>query len=191
MDATDKELSEYVRLLFRLGRIVKQDVVAWADTVIATNEHAPGWAIDLAMAGSRNSDELESLLLHVPGQVIDDLPRKMVVCRVRDDWISGRISDEDLINEWYALYPEYPENAESIHAAPVWQYLDEVLVSIYSGDDIAISLGEARAVLANLLEPYARFAPLAQPIGRTIRCTGAAKSGEIPIENQSSPPRDR
>jgi hypothetical protein len=191
MDAKNKELSEYVRLLFRLGRIAKQDVVAWADAVIATNENAPSWAIALAMAGNRNSDELETLLLHVPGQVIDDLPRKMVVCRVRDDWVSGRISDEDLINEWYALYPEYPDNAESMHAAPVWQYLDEVLVSIYSGDDIAISLAAARAVLANLLEPYAHFAPLAQPIGRTNRCTGAAKSSEIPMENQSSPSRDR
>ena len=26
---------------------------------------------------------------------------------------------------------------------------------------------------------------------RTIRCTGAAKSGELPVEGQSSPPGDR
>jgi len=26
---------------------------------------------------------------------------------------------------------------------------------------------------------------------RTIRCTGAAKSGELEVENQSSPPGDR
>jgi hypothetical protein len=26
---------------------------------------------------------------------------------------------------------------------------------------------------------------------RTIRCTGAAKSGELPMANQSSPPGDR
>jgi len=26
---------------------------------------------------------------------------------------------------------------------------------------------------------------------RTSRCTGAAKSGEIEVDNQSSPPRDR
>ncbi len=26
---------------------------------------------------------------------------------------------------------------------------------------------------------------------RTIRCTGAAKSGELPVENQSSPPGER
>ena len=26
---------------------------------------------------------------------------------------------------------------------------------------------------------------------RTIRCTGAAKSGDLAVDNQSSPPRDR
>ena len=32
---------------------------------------------------------------------------------------------------------------------------------------------------------------IAEPTQRTIRCTGAAKSGELPVENQSSPPGDR
>ena len=191
MVATDKDSCEYIRLLFRLGRIDKQGVIEWADSVITNCQDAPLWAIEIAMAGSRYPDELESLLLHVPGDVTNDLPRKMVASCLRDDWISGRMSDEDLIDEWYALYPEYPENRDSMHAAAVWQYLDEVLVSIYSGDDVAISLGEARAELANLLEPYASFAPLAQPIGRTSRCTGAAKSGGFEMDNHSSPPRDR
>ncbi len=33
--------------------------------------------------------------------------------------------------------------------------------------------------------------PIAQIKQRTIRCTGAAKSGELPTENLSSPPDDR
>ena len=33
--------------------------------------------------------------------------------------------------------------------------------------------------------------PLAQIKQRTIRCTGAAKSGVSAMESQSSPPRDR
>ena len=33
--------------------------------------------------------------------------------------------------------------------------------------------------------------PVAQIKQRTIRCTGAAKSGELARENQSSPPGDR
>jgi hypothetical protein len=191
MDATDKDSSEYIRLLFRLGRIDKQGVIEWADTVITNRLDAPLWSIEIAMAGRRYPDELESLLLHVPGYVTNDLPRKMVASRLRDDWISGQISDQDLIDEWYALYPEYPENRDSMHAAAVWQFLDEVLVSIYSGDHVAIGLGEARAELANLLEPYAGYAPLAQPIGRISRSTGAAKSGRLAMDNQSSPPRDR
>ena len=33
--------------------------------------------------------------------------------------------------------------------------------------------------------------PIANIKQRTIRCTGAAKSGELAVENQSSPPGDR
>ena len=33
--------------------------------------------------------------------------------------------------------------------------------------------------------------PIAEPTQRTIRCTGAVKSGELAVENQSSPPGDR
>ena len=33
--------------------------------------------------------------------------------------------------------------------------------------------------------------PIARMKQRTIRCTGAAKSGELAVDNQSSPPRDR
>ncbi len=33
--------------------------------------------------------------------------------------------------------------------------------------------------------------PIAKITQRTIRCTGAAKSGELPIANQASPPSDR
>ena len=32
--------------------------------------------------------------------------------------------------------------------------------------------------------------PIAKIQQRTIRCTGAATSGELPVENQSSPPSD-
>ncbi|MBC8868337.1 MAG: hypothetical protein H8E44_02915 [Planctomycetes bacterium] len=32
---------------------------------------------------------------------------------------------------------------------------------------------------------------IAAPKQRTIRCTGAAKSGDLPVENLSSPPGER
>ena len=33
--------------------------------------------------------------------------------------------------------------------------------------------------------------PIAEPTQRTIRSTGTAKSGELPVENLSSPPGER
>ena len=33
--------------------------------------------------------------------------------------------------------------------------------------------------------------PIAEPTQRTIRCTGATKSSELPVENLSSPPGER
>lgn len=57
-------------------------------------------------------------------------------------------------------------------------------------------LAEAGGTLEGLVAQLQRderrsgreFAP---PIGRTNRCTGAAKSGLSTVENQSSPPGDR
>jgi hypothetical protein len=68
-------------------------------------------------------------------------------------------------------------------------------------------LDELHAARRKLLEDYdgntaaylrdaqARLEASGRPIAhrkqRTIRCTGAAKSSELAVENQSSPPRDR
>ena len=46
-------------------------------------------------------------------------------------------------------------------------------------------------VRAELERAKASGHPVAQIKQRTIRCTGAAKSGEMAVENHSSPPRDR
>jgi len=59
---------------------------------------------------------------------------------------------------------------------------------------ISVEIGPG---LAGLVDRYAtmesRFShpPLTQKDRRTIRCNGAAKSGDLAIENLSSPPADR
>jgi len=58
------------------------------------------------------------------------------------------------------------------------------LLADYNGDTAAY-LRDAQA----RLEASGR--PIAQRKQRTIRCTGAAKSGALAVENQSSPPGDR
>lgn len=58
------------------------------------------------------------------------------------------------------------------------------ILADYNGD-MAAYLREAQA----RLEASGR--PIARREQRTIRCTGAAKSGEMAVENQSSPPGDR
>ena len=58
------------------------------------------------------------------------------------------------------------------------------ILADYNGDTAAY-LRDAQA----RLEASGR--PISHRKQRTIRCTGAAKSGEILVENQSSPPRDR
>jgi hypothetical protein len=58
------------------------------------------------------------------------------------------------------------------------------LLADYNGDTAAY-LRDAQ----QRLEASGR--PIAQRKQRTIRCTGAAKSGETPMEDLSSPPRDR
>jgi len=57
------------------------------------------------------------------------------------------------------------------------------LLADYNGDTAAY-LRDAQA----RLEASGR--PIAQRKQRTIRCTGAAKSGESAMDNQSSPPGD-
>ena len=44
---------------------------------------------------------------------------------------------------------------------------------------------------AGLAQTKASGHPIAKVKQRTIRCTGAAKSGELAVESQSPPPGDR
>jgi len=73
-----------------------------------------------------------------------------------------------------------PRNAilDELHAAR------RKILADYNGD-IAAYLRDAQA----RLEASGR--PIAQRKQRTIRCTAAAKPGEVAVENQSSPPGDR
>ena len=58
------------------------------------------------------------------------------------------------------------------------------ILADYNGDTAAY-LRDAQS----RLEASGR--PISQRKQRTIRCTGAAKSGGLEMDNQSSPPRDR
>ena len=70
------------------------------------------------------------------------------------------------------------EILDEIHAAR------EALLAQHGGDVHAyIEAARKRALASGRL--------VAAPKQRTIRCTGAAKSGEMTVENQSSPPGDR
>jgi len=67
---------------------------------------------------------------------------------------------------------------EELHAAR------RQLLADYAGDTAAYLRGaQAR------LEASGR--PIAHRKQKTIRCTGAVKSGDLPVENLSSPPGDR
>lgn len=69
---------------------------------------------------------------------------------------------------------------------PILDELHEIrrqILAEYDGD-LASYLRDAQT----RLEASGR--PIWQGKQRTIRCTGAAKSGELPVANQSPPPRD-
>lgn len=70
---------------------------------------------------------------------------------------------------------------------PILDELHEIrrqMLAEYHGD-LSAYLRDAQA----RLEASGR--PIAKLKQRTIRCTGAAKSRELAVENQSSPPGDR
>jgi hypothetical protein len=67
---------------------------------------------------------------------------------------------------------------DELHAAR------QKLLANYNGDTAAY-LRDAQT----RLEASGR--PIAHRKQRTIRCTGAAKSGELAVENHASPPGDR
>jgi ethanolamine utilization microcompartment shell protein EutL len=70
------------------------------------------------------------------------------------------------------------EILDEIHAAR------EALLAQHGGDVHAyIEAARKRALASGRL--------IAPPKQRTIRCTRAAKSADLPVENQSSPPGDR
>jgi len=70
---------------------------------------------------------------------------------------------------------------------PILKELHDIRKQILAehGDDLGAYLRAA------LEKTKASGHPVAKIKQRTIRCTGAAKSGGIEVDNQSSPPRDR
>lgn len=154
---TVKDQADFLRLMLAHGRASVLEVIAWVDSLIANSPEAINWQIDLSMSQSAPLDEIVSQLEQVPGSITNDLPRKTMCSVLRKEWLAGRRSDQELAQAWFALYPEYPEDERSRHAAEVWQYLDEVVLSILAGDSVPITLNDAQRKLANLLEPYSQF----------------------------------
>ena len=70
---------------------------------------------------------------------------------------------------------------------PILRELHEVRKQILEehGDDLGAYLR------SELEKTKASGHPVAKLKQRTIRCTGAARSGELAVERQSSPPGDR
>ena len=54
-----------------------------------------------------------------------------------------------------------------------------------AGGDLHRYIAEARK------RALASGRPIAEPTQRTIRCSGAAKPSDLPVENLSSPPAER
>jgi hypothetical protein len=159
---TSKDLAEFHRLMLRLGLTNKAALIAWADYCIASDSQPSPWALELAWSKSRWPDEIEALLRQVFGSVDDDLPRKVVAAVLRREGLARRISDRKLTGLWFVLFSEYPEADIEAHAADIWQYLDEVVISLLNGEDSPTSWDEAREYLRTRLNFYARFEPLAR-----------------------------
>ena len=70
---------------------------------------------------------------------------------------------------------------------PILKELHDIRKQILAehGDDLGAYLR------SELERTKASGHPVAQIKQKTIRCSGAAKSGELPVENLSSPPAER
>jgi hypothetical protein len=62
------EKAEYLRLVLAMGLITPDEVVAWADRLIAALDDPPIQVIDVSLAGSRPAVEIMDLLAAVPGR---------------------------------------------------------------------------------------------------------------------------
>ncbi len=64
---TLKEEADWIHLCFRRGLIGKEEVIAWADSVIEAKEAPHPQVIEIAMAGGRFTDDVLRLLESIPG----------------------------------------------------------------------------------------------------------------------------
>lgn len=160
---TDKDYAEFLRLMFERRRVGIEKVIAWADAIIDTSTESPEWAIELSLGRRLHDYDVIVMLGKVPGVQTNDLPRKLVCAVIREDWQTGRLTDEQFVKEWYSLYPEYPEDGDiASHAQHIWQYLDNVIMCLVDGETVNVTIDEARFQLRNLLEPYGEYLPLAR-----------------------------
>ena len=167
MNPSAKDSAEFLRILYQMRRINRSVIVRWVDQVIHELDVAPTWAIDLSLSREKQRGELLALLSNVPGKTSGDLPRLLAAAKARDDWIGGELSDEELIDAWFFLYPEIPKATHLKTSSTVWQYLDEVFETLLDERRPESELAEARRHLLTLLAPLKNYSRLAREICRT------------------------
>lgn len=62
------EQAEAQRLLLLMGVIDKSEIIAWADSMIASREQVPEWLLDVSLAANQDKWAIEAKLRDVPGE---------------------------------------------------------------------------------------------------------------------------
>jgi len=62
-----RDQAEVLRLLLLMRLANKFQIIAWADSLIETQDQVPNWILDVSLAANRTEDEIELLLRGLPG----------------------------------------------------------------------------------------------------------------------------
>ena len=101
--ATRRSEAEALRIAYGAGLVVKSEVIAWADAVVASEEHPEPLICEIATASHVDPSELHLLLDAVPGAPDPTEVAELLLRSLRVRWQSGAMSVSEVARALYAL----------------------------------------------------------------------------------------
>lgn len=153
-----KEFAEFLRygLITRLCSV--EEVVRWAESVVASEEKPHVSFIDLCVVDDLSPAEVQALLTHVPGDAASDIPVGLLLGRAHRLHSTEEIQPDDLLMRLYrgALISSqsrvpFPER---VYHQLAWLE-DELSLA---QDEVCGNMEEFDKHLAEFLEPWGKDA---------------------------------
>ncbi len=153
----EKDLSKFALLGLKYNLLRLEQIVTWADGIIAERDNPPNWAIELAMVC--NHEEACSILRWIPGNAEADSAINLVGGLLRRRWISNSLTWHDVTQfVWSLLYGKFANGNDLPFIRFEAGYT--LLIAEEEFEQNQISDADMTALVDEILMPYDKYQSL-------------------------------